>query len=77
MNAINKISSIKKSVPASLLGRPSLNKLIIHSLFDWLIILASVCTYLSYDNIYLQATPRCGGGPNSSLFFKIRTYNNL
>ena len=54
MNARHKISNIKKSVPASLLGRPSLNKLIIHSLFDWLLILASVCIYLSFDNIYLQ-----------------------
>ena len=54
MNAKNKISNIKKLVPASLLGRPLLNKLIINSLFDWLLILASVFVYLSYENIYLQ-----------------------
>lgn len=54
MNKKNEISKVKNVVPASLLGRPSLNKLIIHSISDWLMILVSVFTYLYFDNIFLK-----------------------
>lgn len=54
MNNKNKISKIKSVVPASLLGRPSLNKLIVHSISDWLMILSLVFTFLFYEHTFLQ-----------------------
>jgi fatty acid desaturase len=52
MDISSNLSNIKKSVPSYLLEKPSLEKLIIHSISDWILILVSVSVYLNVENIY-------------------------
>lgn len=54
MNTSSTLSNIKKTVPSNLLERPSLNRLIIHSLLDWLLIIVTVFVYLNIENIYAK-----------------------